>query len=64
MHGIVCVTQQAALRPAIIAGVIHEPFHMGRMLSETIGPEVCLQHLMNSPENFYGIQITKLKTPT
>lgn len=61
MHGLVCVDkEQKVLRPAIIwcdsRGV---PY--GQKAFETIGEELCLSHLLNSPGNFTASKLAWIK---
>ena len=61
MHGLVCVNaQQEVLRPAII-WCDSRAVPYGQNAFETIGPEVCLQHLMNSPGNFTASKLAWVK---
>lgn len=52
MHGLVVVDKnQQALRPSII-WCDSRAVEIGNRAFEAIGPEICLQHLLNSPGNF------------
>ena len=61
MHGLVCVNaQQEVLRPAII-WCDSRAVSYGDNAFETIGSDVCLQHLMNSPGNFTASKLAWVK---
>lgn len=61
MHGLVCVdAQQQVLRPAII-WCDSRAVPYGEAAFQTIGSEVCLSRLMNSPGNFTASKLAWVK---
>ena len=61
MHGLVCIDKnQAVLRPAII-WCDSRAVEYGQAAFEGIGPEKCLNHLMNSPGNFTAAKLAWVK---
>lgn len=61
MHGLVCVDKdQNVLRPAII-WCDSRAVPYGRKAFETLGEELCLSHLLNSPGNFTASKLAWIK---
>ena len=61
MHGLVCVDKnQNVLRPAII-WCDSRAVPYGQKAFETIGEEICLSHLLNSPGNFTASKLAWIK---
>lgn len=61
MHGLVCVDKnQNVLRPAII-WCDSRAVSYGEEAFETLGSELCLSHLMNSPGNFTAAKLAWVK---
>ena len=61
MHGLVCVDKdQHVLRPAII-WCDSRAVPYGQKAFETLGEEVCLSHLLNSPGNFTASKLAWIK---
>lgn len=61
MHGLVCVDkEQRVLRPAII-WCDSRAVSYGQRAFETLGKDVCLGHLLNSPGNFTASKLAWVK---
>lgn len=61
MHGLVCVDkEQQVLRPAII-WCDSRAVSYGQRAFETLGKDVCLGHLLNSPGNFTASKLAWVK---
>lgn len=61
MHGLVCVDKdQKVLRPAII-WCDSRAVPYGQKAFETLGEELCLSHLLNSPGNFTASKLAWIK---
>ena len=61
MHGLVCVDREMnVLRPAII-WCDSRAVPYGEKAFETLGPDYCLQHLLNSPGNFTAAKLAWVK---
>jgi len=61
MHGLVCVGEDGkALRPAII-WCDSRAVPYGQKAFEALGPQYCLQHLLNSPGNFTAAKLAWVK---
>lgn len=61
MHGLVCVDkEQKVLRPAII-WCDSRAVPYGQKAFETLGEELCLSHLLNSPGNFTASKLAWIK---
>lgn len=61
MHGLVCVDKsRKVLRPAII-WCDSRAVEYGQTAFEAIGPERCLEHLLNSPGNFTAMKLAWVK---
>ena len=61
MHGLVCVNkEQQVLRPAII-WCDSRAVSYGQRAFETLGKDVCLGHLLNSPGNFTASKLAWVK---
>lgn len=61
MHGLVCVDKNKnVLRPSII-WCDSRAVEVGRRAAEKIGPDKCLQHLLNHPGNFTAAKLGWVK---
>lgn len=61
MHGLVCVDKDRnVLRPSII-WCDSRAVPYGQKAFETIGPDVCLSHMLNSPGNFTASKLAWVK---
>lgn len=61
MHGLVCVDKEGkALRPAII-WCDSRAVPYGQKAFEALGPQYCLEHLLNSPGNFTAAKLAWVK---
>lgn len=61
MHGLVCIDKERkVLRPSII-WCDSRAVPYGEKAFETLGPEWCLQHLLNSPGNFTAAKLAWVK---